>query len=311
MPDQSHKPPPEGEIVQDETPYPDLVAAVERGLRAENDTWDKSSIHSSDLAYGLEGERCGRQLWLRLRGAPQREHHAGELFMFDRGRSAHERLTQLIRPHLPEGWSIEYVERSIVEDEVARQLGLVPEEIEDGTLDVELHGPGGIVVIVDYKTLRGRAFEFLTGPYTSHEIQIRSYIMARDAHGGIILYADREGQNFCRQFRVTRDDAAVRAAAQRTHEIGRSQVQPPAMLPILDRRANKGPDSVYLREPWQCQRCVFRDHSCPGALPPDLRDLGIVAKITKDGEMIANIDNTEALETVERLLLLEHAPAAV
>src|SRR5690606_37842224 len=51
---------------------PDLPAAISKGLRSEDDTWDKSKVHVSDLGYALDGERCARELYLRLRGSPAR-----------------------------------------------------------------------------------------------------------------------------------------------------------------------------------------------------------------------------------------------
>lgn len=283
---------------------PDLPAAISKGLRSEDDTWDKSKVHVSDLGYALDGERCARELYLRLRGSPARPLTDGELLMFDRSHSLHARLTELIAPNLPAGWTVAFVEHALVVDDAARSLGLVPDPVEAGQLDVELHGPNGERIILDYKTMRGRAFQFLEhrGPYETHKLQVRTYALARDADMGALLYADREGQNFCRQFAVQRDDDQVRSAAAKVKAIAESPIAPPVLTPILERRENKGPDSLSLKEPWQCARCRYRDVSCPGALPPELRGLGIVAKISKEGELLPQTDNSDVLDIVHRLL---------
>ncbi|HSH44426.1 MAG TPA: PD-(D/E)XK nuclease family protein, partial [Longimicrobiales bacterium] len=233
-----------------------LVDAVASGIR-RGDDWGKDSLHVTDLRHALPGEGCPRQLWLRLRGAEARPHTLGEQLRFDRGHYFHEYMVDVLNKGLPKGWTVKLVEQSLT--------GLLPHGIR-GTLDVLLEHPGGVRVL-DFKTVRGRAFAYLDDAKLAHQLQVRTYSMAIDAEGADVLYIDREGTNGVRAFRVERDDEQVRACAEAVVGYASADEPEPVLEPELGIRENKGPDSVYLNEPWQCQYCEFRDVSCPGALP--------------------------------------------
>lgn len=293
--------------------HPNLLNVLERGLRSEDDTWRKDVVHVSDVArYGLPPEEdpgCALELWNRLRGAPRRPFTAGELLMFDRGHSLHERASELLLAGgiEKEGWHLRYRELSILQEAAAGRLGVVPDPLKDGTLDIELHGgpAGDAVLIYDYKTVRGNAFKYLPsqGPYGSHKAQVRVYAMARDADAGGILYLDREGQNFGYQAPVERDDDAVLAAAARTKAIAEATEPPPRLKPRLELKELKTQTSVYVREPHQCGRCVFRDFACPGAMTAKAReDEGKVVGAIKNGSFEGKTENAELLVLAEQLL---------
>lgn len=292
---------------------PDLLLVLEAGLRAEDDTWDESVVHVSDISsYGTlpeDGGWCPRELYARLHRWDRRDHTAGELLLFDRGTSLHERAPNLLEKGGLErlGWYIRYVEHSIWEDQAADRFGVVPDPVEKGALDMELHGgpTGDGMLIVDFKTVRGAAFRYLPtrGAYSTHKNQVGLYEKARDADGGALLYMDREGQNFAYQENVERRDAEVEACAARVKAIVESDAPPPVLAPLLERRENKGPDSLKVVEPFQCQRCRYRDHGCPGALPPHLREMGIIAKIDDKGQLLPDKGaSREALDILEQLL---------
>jgi hypothetical protein len=263
----------------------DLIAAVESGL-TRGDDWGRDTLHVTDLRHALPGEGCPRQLWLRLNNAEARRHSLGELLRFDRGHYFHEWMTEVLNAGLPKGWAVKLVEQSLT--------GLLPHNIR-GTLDVLLEGPDTVRVL-DFKTVRGRAFNFLDEPKPAHALQVRTYAMAIDAEGADVLYIDREGTNGVRAFSVERDDQQVRDCIARTVAIAEAGEPEPVLGAVLGVRENKGPDSVYLNEPWQCQYCEYRDVSCPGALPREQRERGIVGKIgpggfapTKENEDLAPI----------------------
>lgn len=294
------------------TEYPSLLGAIERALRAEEDTWDPTVIHVSDVAtYGTpleEGGFCPLQLYARLNSWDGRKLTAGELLMFDRGRSLHERAAELLMQsdiYERTGWSVAFVEHSVLNEQAAGRLGVLPDPVKKGRLDVELHGgkDGRGLLIYDWKTVRGRAFQYIPqrGAYVTHQNQVGTYMMARDADGGGIVYLDREGQNFGMQENVERRDDEVMACAERVREIAQGDAPPP-LEPVLRVRENKGPNSVYLDEPFQCQRCVYRDFACPGALAYEHRDLGIVAKIDDKRGLVPKTEHNIVLEWVERLL---------
>lgn len=287
---------------------PPVLDAIEAALRMEEDSWNPLVLHVSDLGYTLPDALCPRQLWLRLRDAPKRELHRGELLMFRNAKEMHLDMTMLLGAGLAKvapGWKIAYVEHSY-RAEAGVDLGLEPDEdvIDKGQLDVELHGPNGEVVIVDWKTVRGNAFRYIdaTGPKSTNVLQVRTYARKRDAIAALLAYVDREGQNFGREFMVTRDDAAVVEAAHKARAIADADIAPPLMRAKLERKNNKGPDSLSIVAPWQCERCPFHRISCPGALEEGVECGTVIANITDKGELKLKTDNKATIAALDMLL---------
>ncbi len=268
---------------------PDIPAIVERSLLAEPDTWEESVIHATDLAVSLPGDdgKCARQLWLRLRGAEKRERHRGELLMLDHGTQIHERILPLIEDGLPESWVIAGVEEAV------EWMGVT------GRYDLRLMSSEGSV-IVDFKTVRGRAFQYMDGPRPANELQVQFYMLASGADAGVLLYIDREGQNYMRQYPVQPDDQAVVRAVEVARYIESSEIPPTILRPKLIINKNKGPDSVKLSMPWQCDYCDYLDLACDGALDPDYRVKGIIGHI--DGGFTPKKGREHLSEIVENLL---------
>lgn len=274
---------------------PDLIACLRFALESD-DTWGERDLHASDLQHGLE-DGCPRYLWLRTRGYQRRQQTIGELLMFDQGYGLQERIDRYLQQTLPKGWSLIHWEQSLT--------GLLPGGLR-GRIDRALrHDASGALYVLDYKTARGKAFQYMARsrePKASHCIQVRVYAMALDAKGAILLYIDREGSNGFLQFYVERDDTAVLAALEKVGAAIRGVEPPPVLAPKLWRRENKGPDSVGLDYPWRCAYCSMRDVSCPSALPPEERDLGILGKLADDGTFTPKPDAPAG--AVEKVLAL-------
>lgn len=250
---------------------PNLPAALEAGLAAMPDEWDDSVVHVSDLSVALEGEGCPRQLWLRLGGAKRKPLTAGQMLMFDHGHRIHERLVELIAQGLEPGWYIHSVETPVE----------LPGPVT-GRYDTVLEGPEDTMIVVDFKTLRGRAFGYLNEARPAHALQVQGYGFGTNASGGLVFYVDREGQNAARQFFIPRNDQAVEDALRIVLAIAGSDTCPPILEPRLLITRNKGPDSVKIAQPWQCDYCQYLDVSCKGALPKKQRELGIIGYIAAD-----------------------------
>lgn len=293
---------------------PSVLDAIEVALRQRGDTWDDTLIHVSDLGYTIpvdEGGKCPLQFWLRLRAAEKRPLHRGELWMFNNASEMHIDASAMLGDGLPKvaaGWRVVRIEHGLYNDPAA-DLGISPDstDVEKGQLDVELEGPNGEVVIVDWKTRRGDAFRYLDieGVSARDRLQVQTYVRKRDGHGALICYLDREGQNFGREFPVERNDAAVEAAAVRIHEIADNPVAPLKLEAFLKRVENKGPDSLYLKEPWPCSRCQYLGVSCDGALPQASREAQdrVAANITDGGELKwKDTTPVESMPIIERLL---------
>ena len=275
---------------------PDLPAALESYLRKQEDDWGDHLIHVSDLGHTLPfpDGKCPRQLWLRLQGAPRRQDKFGELLMFDNGNRLHETVVEYVRHNLPEGWSI-----LLVEAPVAEQLLY----IQKGSTDVVLSGPNDELVVVDAKTVRGRALQYGDLPYATHQLQVQTYVKAMNAALGLLLYLDREGQNGARQVIVPRDDVAVVRATVKLKRIVESP-EPPPMFPVkVDVKENKGPDSVKVSLPWQCERCAYRPLSCPGPIHPDQLPKGVCGHVDDEGEFTPKEGVTdEVADIIERYI---------
>ena len=264
---------------------PNLLHALAKGLKGdpEEHIWDNSKLHVSDLAVAIPGAdgKCPRSLWLRLRGRKGDPHGPGKLLMFDHGNQIHNRVGELLRAGLPDEWRIIGLEQKISIEELT------------GRLDLLLEGPAGRVV-VDFKTIRGRAFNYLFEPKPMHTLQVQTYSMAVDADYAKVLYIDREGQNFAQEFPIPRDDAKVIQALEIARAIHRDAMEidnedidawhgPDILPPNVKRNSNKGPDSIKLELPWQCQYCEYLDNFCGASIPPCSRHNGIVGHIDDEG----------------------------
>jgi CRISPR/Cas system-associated exonuclease Cas4 (RecB family) len=258
---------------------PQLTQALEIGLQLQQGDRDESVLHVTDLAHTI-GEGCPRQLWLRLRGADRKSLTAGQMLMFWHGHRIHADLTDLLKAGLPREWEIIEVELSMEFHDIV------------GTCDAIIHNTDtGECIVVDYKSLRSKAFSFLDHsdkPKPAHSLQVQTYCYGLEWAGlyypdySMVLYADREGQNFARAFAVARDNEYVKECIVEAKRIVSLPEPPPMLTPIVDITENKGPDSVKLRQPWQCDYCYYQDVTCHGALPYELRNLGIVGHF--DGE---------------------------
>jgi len=246
---------------------PSLPALMEEGLRNQKDDWGDDRLHISDLSVYLEDGKCPRELWLRLNGYEKRELTAGQMLMFDHGHRIHERIVEILTKPLEEReWVISKIEKPV------EVLGI------RGRADMVIKHEEGMEVVVDFKTLRGRAFQYLEQPKESHVLQVQAYMMGEGASKGVVFYLDREGQNAARQFVVDRDDETVSEAIKYAKSIQQMENLPDELNPKVEIKKNKGPDSVYLKLPWQCDYCQYRDVSCEGALPKEYRELGVVGK---------------------------------
>lgn len=257
-----------------------IPALGKRILEEDQPRPDDGFIHASDLglALGHEKDGCQRAYWLMANGAERTPRTPGRSLMTNAGKLIHDYLPDLLGRALmfDSDWVVDGIEVP-VEYEVD---GIVVR----GTYDVKLRNVvTGQTCIVDFKTKRGGAFRYLTEPKPGNKLQVQCYVEAEDADFGHLLYVDREGQNFMVEFGVERDTVAVKNAV---HELDRIRhlTDPPPVIPLkLERKKNKGPDSLYLKLPWQIDWCDLKECACKAALPK-LPPKGIVAKLEeKDG----------------------------
>lgn len=255
--------------------------------------WKQQKLHASDLGVFIpteEGGKCHRQLKLRLQGAPKKPDKLGTALMWDHGNRIHDRMVQLLtvgfaRLHQQGGdlWQVVEVEKDVSEALVGKAVG---------RLDILITGPNGERAVIDVKTIRSNTFNFPL-PRQTNVLQAQSYMMAEDADYGIILYVDREGQRAIKVGYVLRDDASVERAYEVALNIHESEELPRVLEPQVNVRENKGPDAVYVGNPWQCTYCDYLGVSCPGALSPDAQVEGIVGYI-KDREFKVKLPDDKA-----------------
>jgi hypothetical protein len=182
----------------------DLEKVIADGFNKDDPEheWNDQRVHISDLAVGLDDKsdrKCRRQLWLRYNNYHKKNKNNGTKLMFKQGNNLHEILADLIKKGLPDNWEVVGVEKQISIDFIT------------GRYDCQIiNKTTGKKYIIDFKTVRGAAFNYLNKPKGSHILQVQSYMLAENADGGFVIYADREGQNFVKQFEVKRNDEKVK-----------------------------------------------------------------------------------------------------
>lgn len=290
-------------------PFPNYPAFFEWCLRnpveqtlvvsPQRHPWEPGRLHASDLGATLAPADggCMRRPWLRIHGHPTRQHTAGEALMLFKGQLIHELLAnwleQRLHVKLP-AWRVLAVEEALPDME-----GGV------GRLDVRVvHVPTGETHILDFKSVRGSAFEYRTFPYASHLIQVAAYARAKGDEQFSILYTDREGQNFMAATgpHPRMDDQVL--AGWRSLTALKAQADPPPCVPpkaVLAKRKTTGP-AVTLDLPFQCNYCKCRDISCPTSLPQELRGK-VVGHYEEAAGLFAPAPGREALAPIAEAAL--------
>lgn len=270
-------------------PTVDLEKILTDEMLANRQSWDKDGkIYATDLgvALGPEHSGCPRAFWEKCHNAPRREPSAGEMLMWRMGELVEEEIIRLLKTALPKvGWEL------VGTQERVRQYGV------SGRLDVRIrHVETGAIRIVDVKTKRGQAFGFLNEAKPDNVLQVQYYMDGTDAVGGDLLYVDREGQNFVRQFEVERNDARPRKAAEILESIRDNETPPAPCKAMLSRTVNKGPDSLYLKNPWQVEWCDLKKCPCRAAIGKV--PSGIAGKVSKKGGVKMSEGCEEFADTV-------------
>lgn len=283
-----------------ERPVVDIPEVLAQALFDQYESWDKDmKIWPSDLgiALGPEFGGCPVQFYHKCRNAPQKHPSPGQILMYKMGDLAEEYLIDLLRKYLPRhGWVVVGAQERCVANGIS------------GRSDVRIqHVATGHTVVIDVKTKRGNAFQYLNEPKEGNVLQVQQYLMDEEnpADEGGLLYADREGQNFVRYFDVPREDERPAKAVSILESIRDADEPPPPVSLKINRRKNKGPDSIYLNKPWQMSWCNLKECRCLAALPKSPPD-GIVAKVANDGLVTATEGNEQWLPQVLSLLREEY-----
>ena len=265
-----------------------LVGALERGIDAmkPEHEWDESKIHVSDLSVVLppSDRKCHRGLWYRYHGYEKQERNAGTKLMFLQGDRLHRMATELLEKGL-KNWFIEGIEEKVELNNIT------------GRYDCCLSNPTeNEYMIIDFKTVRGNAFNYLNEPKASHKLQVQTYMYATGIDNGAVIYIDREGQNFARQFYVEPDFIQVQKGIDTAKAIIEKTEPPAKMSPKIKINNNKGDDSIVVKEPWQCSYCDLKNVSCEGAIPADYESkLGkVCGHINQQG--FTPLDEVEGIE---------------
>lgn len=260
----------------------------------EREPWPKEmKIWPSDLgvALGPEFGGCPVEFYHKCRDAPRKPINPGQALMFSQGDYLEDQVVGLMRKYLPQhGWVVRSTQARHKEFGISGRSDVVIEEVSTG-----------YTIVVDVKTKRGAAFQYLNEPKESNVLQVQFYVAEADADAGMLVYVDREGQNFMRVFMVERADERPEKAVEVLTEIRDADEPPPTLDLTISRRKNQGADSVYLKTPWQMNWCSLKTCVCKAALPKSPPG-GIVAKVSNDGLVTATKGNDAWLPTVLALL---------
>lgn len=269
---------------------PEFNDAFTRALREEPRTEIRDVLWSSDLSAALD-DGCKRQLFHKLAADERKDKTVGELLLFRFGDRIHEDVAEMIDEYVPGDWTVLGTEvyGNEIEGVVSRS-------------DILLESPEGDEVVVEVKTSRGRAFSYRNGPEDvreAHKLQAQTNCLATGSDYGVLLYIDREGSNAPQSYIIEPDHdrvlsiveeleelikpARYYAIARQAAELGLIEHQevpdpPDPLEPEVKRNKNKGPDSIEISEPWNCDYCGFKNVVCPGAVPDQLQASGVVLK---------------------------------
>jgi hypothetical protein len=273
---------------------PDLEKAAEDAITKGRESWPrKGRLYVSDLSVALPPDRggtCPLQLWHKLRDAPLNPPSPGTQLMFQAGDNMHEMFVEWLKAELPgQGWEVVAVEEKVrLADDVGARL------------DIEIVNKDDETIVVDFKTKRGGAFAYLDEDrIQGNVLQVQCYIEARaregkNVIGGLLLYIDREGSNFVRQYPppgeppILPDPERVAEALAVGRSIRDNDRPPPPLSPKLRIKRNKGPDALYLDLPWQAQWCALKQCPCSKQLPDCVR-----SKLGRNGVLVGHLDGTK------------------
>lgn len=268
---------------------PDIPTLVSEYIRSIPQRSGKDwRIWPSDLGVALEDGPCQVAFWLKCRNEPQRPAKPGEYLMLDMGNHVHERIAEMVREAVKgTGWKVSATELTVEEQ--------VNGETIRGRYDILLENIDGRYHIIDVKTKRGGAFRYLNEAKPGDVLQVQWYMAQEGAESGSVLYVDREGQNFMREFPVERDDAAPRAAVETLQALRDNPMPPPPVKLRLHRNYNKGADSFKVSMPWQIEWCDMEGCACMKSLPVKSVPKGIAGKLIpiKDTENAYEVKLTE------------------
>lgn len=280
-----------------------LVDCIRKGMEAEENVidfhnwaidnipeiqreFDYSAIHASDASVGLQNEnqKCDRAFWYRLNDYDRKPYTLGEKIMHDHGLRIQVRFSWFIHLGLPKNY------------EIADIMMVIDNSAES---DLVLLDPNDDYVVVEVKTLRGRAFDYLEEPRERHCLQCQSYQKRLDTDKGCVLYLDREGQNMPVQFTVERNDDKVKNCVEYAKQVAKRRKIPHKLdFAKVKIKENKTVDNaVYIDMPWQCDYCKYENIQCEGVVPREIHEIsGMVGRIDDDGNFYSE-DYPELEET--------------
>jgi len=277
-------------------PGRDLIRHIEEALvkAVKRDSWPRNGkLYVSDVRYGIPIEDdgdCPKKLWAILRDEPQNPRGPGVELMFAAGDRLHEAIVEWLQDHLSGGWKVTGVEKKLMVEGLAGRLDIV---LENGNLKLK--------AVVDVKTKRGGAFRYLSVAKSPDVVQVQAYMMEQDASFGILVYIDREGQNWIKCFLVVRDDVEVTRVANVVKDIKQKALagdSVPGIDPILVVKENKGPNSLSVKWPWQVEWCPLKTCYCQARAEKALPK-GVVAHVNDKGvvKMIEKHEANDSLKT--------------
>ena len=251
-------------------------------LDARNQWPKKMKIYPSDLG----GEGCPVGFWRACRDYPKKDPTPGELLMWQQGKNLEEEVGRMLALALADTGEWEIVPPPAGEEQHRMKFAGLSGKLDFLLQNVETKQ----FLVLEIKSKRGGAFQYLNEPARNNLIQTRFYMEGVvERYGtpnvvGVVGYVDREGQNFFRPFDVFRDAQSVLDSKAELEAL-RDGPEPAPMTPILQRRENKGPDSLVLKLPWQVGWCSQKECVCKksiGSIP----DGDIICKQKDDGTLI-------------------------
>ena len=188
---------------------------------------DRDPLHF----YASSVAKCPRQAFFDFKKAPKKALNASILLLFELGNRVH----QMIVDAMVSAKDIEVI---------AAEINIPPQEIVSGRVDAIIKIKDELIIL-DIKSINGRAFGYLKEAKEDHILQIQLYLYYYKIQKGMLLYVDKDTLKM-KEY-IVEYDAIVVKNLLKDLEVLRKQID-----------NNEVPDRLSNYPTfWKCKYCAY------------------------------------------------------
>lgn len=182
--------------------------------------------------YASGINKCPRQMFFDFKKAPKKDLDANILRLFELGNRVH----QMIVDAMVSAKDIEVI---------AAEINIPPQELVSGRVDAIIKIEDELIVL-DIKSINGRAFGYLKEAKEDHILQIQLYLYYYKIQKGMLLYVDKDTLRM-KEYIVEYDETVVKNLLEEL-AILRKQIE-----------NNEVPERLSNYPTfWKCKYCAYR-----------------------------------------------------